>query len=104
MGASARPGFCTSIQVSNPQLDEPSGRNQFLAGRFTPMELCASGEAAPVPVHVIVRSTAIALVPSRLWTLVEKSCCPRRSAGLRVVWLIGGRFTACLTSGLSDGM
>ena len=41
-------GFWMSSQHSKPHSEEPSGRYQAVSGDVTPIELCASGEAAPV--------------------------------------------------------
>ena len=56
-------------------MEEPSGRYQVLAGAVTPTEEWASSEAAPGPVQVMVRSTAMVL-PSLQSTFVEKSAGP----------------------------
>ena len=77
-------------QHSKPQLEEPSGRYQVFAGDVTPTLECPSGEAAPGPVHSMVRSTAM-VSPSVQVILVEKSLAPSLSAGFTVVWEDAGR-------------
>ena len=93
-----------SSQHSNPQALEPSGRYQLVAGDVTPMDECASGDAAPCPVQVIVRSTAIGFMWSSASTLVEKSFRPSKTPGSTVVWLDAASVTFCVTLAAPDGM
>ena len=91
-------GFCIRSQHSNPQSDEPSGRYQVLAGEVTPIEQWPSGEGAPSPVHIILRSTAIVL-PSAHSTFVEKSVAPISSLGFMTVCESAGKTTPGLSTG-----
>jgi hypothetical protein len=95
-------------QDSKPQAEEPSGRYQVFAGEVTPTEQWASGDGAPVPVQVIVRSTAIGFVWSAHSTLVEKSACPPstfiRWSFVSVVCEFAGRVTVSVFVALPVGM
>jgi len=76
------------VLYEQPTLEAPgrssSGRYQTLAGFVTPIEECPSGDGAPDPVHIIVRSTAI-LLPSFDTTFVEKSRSGTIVSGFTVV-------------------